>query len=145
MDGSDLVYLRESILRRVDNRKEEKIRILGATILEIDQNIGFSNQFIMLSTNFIKNNKHFLNRYRVNCLEKMLELNIENKEISNVAMKIWNTLVIQNKHLDEIGLAVGTIDEKKKSKQRFTESTKEHLLVLQLFRGAVLSYIESLR
>ena len=86
-----------------------------------------------------------MNRYRVNCLEKMLELNIENKYLLDLAIKNWHILTIQNRHLDEIGLAFGSSQEKTKSKIRFLATTKLYKDALIQFKEEMLKYIDGLK
>lgn len=103
LDRSDITDLRKKVAIRKTREKAETKRALGALLIELAQNIEMAKKIDRDSEEHIQKKRHFLTRYRLNCLEKVLELDVDDKWILDDGVILWNNLTIQNNLLDEIG------------------------------------------
>lgn len=144
LDGSDITDLSKKVTIRKTKEKAETKRMLNALLIELDQNIKVAKEIDRKTEKLIQNQQHFLNRFRLNCLEKVLELDIDDKLLLNKAVIQWQNLTIRNKNLDEIGLLVTSGEEKEKMKRDIWETIKGDSRRLEKFKEYITSYLDSL-
>lgn len=144
LDGSDTEHLRNKIALRNTTEKVETKRALSALLIELDQNIRMAKGMNNLMGEYIQKKKHFLNNYRLNCLQKVLELDIGDKWILDEAVIQWNNLTIQNNLLDQIRLALTSEEMLDERKKRLWDNLKGDIKGLENFRKYVASYLDSL-
>ena len=144
LDGSDIADLRNKVLIRKTKEKTETKRALNAILLELDQNNEMAKNIRALADEYIEKKKHFLTRYRLNCLEKMLELDIDDRKILDTAVILWRNLTIQNNLLNEIALVVTSEELRKKVKRTVWENAKNDIKGIENLKKYVASYLDSL-
>jgi hypothetical protein len=145
LDGSDIGHLREKVTKRRTTERAETKRTLNALLIELDQNIKLAKEINLRADEYIQKRKHFLTRYRLNCLEKVLVLDIDDKWLVDEAVIQWSNLTIQNSRLDEIALIVTSAEEREKMKKELWRVAKKDAEGLENFREYVASYLDSLK
>ena len=97
-----------------------------------------------LAEEYIQQKKHSYIRYRLNCLEQVLALDIDDKWILDESVIQWGNLTIQNNILDEIALVFTSDELRKNMKRTLWENAKKDSKGLENFRRHVVSYLDSL-
>jgi hypothetical protein len=142
LDGSDVAFLRELVAHHKTEHRLEERRTLNALLIEIDQNIKIAGEIIRGTDTWIKNKTHLLLRYRLNCIEKALELKVPNLILKGFIDE-WNNLTVQNNLLNEIAL-VPVEDHKKGSKEIVCANAKKDIKRLLSLKSDINAYLESI-
>lgn len=145
LDGSDIVTLRNKLTTRKTNEKIVTKRALNALLIELDQNIKTAKEIDRDMEEYIQKEKHFLIGYRLNCLEKMLELDIDDKWMLDEALIQWRNLTIDNTLINQILLVLSGSKWKEEKKNVLWNNVKKDIEGLANFREYVASYLESLQ
>lgn len=142
LDGSDITYLQNKIALQRTTEKIEKKRALNALLIELDQNLATAKEIDDAMGKLIEEKKHFITSFRLNCLQRVLEIDVEDKLILDEAAIQWERLTMRNNLLDEIRLAFATEEQKKKSKETLWGMVKDDIKRIQNFREYVASYLD---
>jgi hypothetical protein len=143
LDGSDIADLRKKVTAHKTKEKIETERALNALLIELDQNINWAKEIYRDTEKTVQNKKHYLSRFRLNCLEKVLELDIDDKWIRDEATIQWQILTVRNKNLDEIGLVLTSDEHKQKMKRDLGKNLREDTRRLEKFKEYITSYLKS--
>jgi len=94
---------------------------------------------------YIEKKMHFFFSFRLNCLQKVLELDIDDKWILDEAVIQWKNLSIDNNLLEQIRLASPWVGEEwmKERKKLLWDNVKKDIEGLVNFREYVASYLKS--
>lgn len=145
LDGSDIADLRKKATNRKTKEKIETKRTLNALLIELDQNIEVAKELDRKSEKYIQEKKHFMGSFRLNCLQKVLELDTDDTWILGQATIQWRNLTIQNNLLDEIRFGFSTAEDMERIKKRVEDNSKTIIKELGNLRRYVASYLDSLK
>lgn len=138
-DGEYVSYLREKLLMASREEVRDAQQALNSLLIEIDHNIGIATEIVRTTDNFIEKKKHSLLNYRLNCLERILGMNIDDKWIIDEAIIEWNNLTIDNNLLSDIRVHGGA--EKKK---QLKEHTGRNINNLIDFKNYIVQYLQKI-
>ena len=145
LDGSEIEHLRSKFAQRKGIEKTETRRALNALLIELEQNINMARTIDSQMEEYIQKKRHFLTDFRLNCLQKVLELDIDDKWILDEAVIQWTNLTIDNNILSQIRLALVDEEMMKTRKLGLWDNIKKDIAGLENLRNHVRSYIESLQ
>ncbi|MCJ7430060.1 hypothetical protein MUO83_02435 [Candidatus Bathyarchaeota archaeon] len=145
LDGSDMELLRRKFAQRIEAEKSETRRALNALLIELDQNIGMAKAIDSQMEEYIQKNMHFLTSFRLNCLQRVLELDIDDKWILDEAVIQWTNLTIDNNRLEQIRLSLTGKERLKMRKKTLWDDIKRDITNLEDLRKYVASYLERLQ
>ncbi len=145
LDGSEIEHLRSKFAQRKEIEKTETRRALNALLIELDQNINMARAIDSQMEEYIRKKKHFLTDFRLNCLQRVLELDIDDKWILDEAVIQWTNLTIDNNRLIQIRLGLANEELIKSRKLDLWNNIKKDIAGLEDLRNYVSSYIESLQ
>ncbi len=139
-DRQHVLELRERVLMVGKEEVRDLQQALNSLLIEIDHNIDIAKEIVQTTDNFIEKKKHILLNYRLNCLEKILGTNIDDKWIIDEAIIEWNSLTVANNQLSEIRM-YGEAEQKMKLK----ENAKTHIRNLTNFRKYIDQYLQKIQ
>jgi hypothetical protein len=142
LDGSDIEHLKNKVAKRRIGEKLETKRTLNAFLIELGQNIEFAKEINSRSGEYIEKKMHFLATYRLNCLEKVLTLDIDDKWILGEAKIQWHNLTIQNNLLEQIRVGSFINESKKRMKENLWDNARRDIEGLENFRKYIVSYLD---
>lgn len=145
LDGSDIELLRRKFAQRRGMEKYETRRALNALLIELDQNIKMAESIDNQMIEYINTKKHFLLDFRLNCLQRVLELDIDDKWILDEAVIHWTNLTIDNNRLEQIRLGIVSDDTLKSRKLELWNNIKVDITGLADFRKYVAEYVGGLQ
>lgn len=145
LDGSNIEDLERKVLARKTREKVETMRTLNALLIELNHNLKRAKEIDDHMEEYIKKRKHFLINFRLNCLERALQLDIDDKWILDEATIQWNNLTIDNNLLDQIRVVLAAPEKWREERKRLLwKNIKSDIKGLNNFRKYVASYVESL-
>lgn len=142
LDGSDIKYLQNKVAMQRTKEKTEKKRALNALLIELDQNLATAKEIDSEMGKLIEEKKHFLTSFRLNCLQKILETDVEDKLILKEAASQWAYLNAQNNLLNSIRLASMPPKQSRERKELLWEMTRNSIIRMQAFRKYIASYLD---
>lgn len=145
LDGSDIEVMRKKVALRRETEKYETKRALNALLIELDQNIELAKSINNQMEEYITKKKHFLGDFRLNCLQRVLEADVDDKWILEEAVLRWTDLTIDNNCLEQLRLSIVDEDTLKKRKLTLWNNIKEDIENLTNFRSYVAKYVEGLQ
>jgi hypothetical protein len=145
LDGSDIELLRSKFAQRRGREKSETRRALNALLIELDQNIKMAKEIDSKMEEYIQKKMHPLTDFRLNCLQKVLELDIDDKWILDEAVIQWTNLTIDNNRLEHIRLGFTGEEDVKERKKALWGNIKAEVVGLENFRKYVASYLDGLQ
>jgi len=145
LDGSELNTLRYKFAQSRVKEKAETKRALNALLIELHQNIEAAKEIDSHMEEYIEQKKHFLVDFRLNCLQRVLELDIDDKWILDEAVIQWRNLTIDNNRLEQIRLGVVGDEALKDRKRVLWGNIKADIAGLENFRKYVASYLQNLQ
>jgi hypothetical protein len=143
LDGSEIEHLRSKFAQRKGIEKTETRRALNALLIELEQNINIARAIDSQMEEYIRKKMHFLTDFRLNCLQRVLELDIDDEWILDEAVIQWTNLTIDNNLLIQIRLALVDEDAMKNRKLSLWNNIKKDIGGLENLRNHVRSYVES--
>ena len=145
LDGSDMELLRRKFAQRIEAEKSETRRALNALLIELDQNIGMAKAIDSQMEEYIQEKMHFLTSFRLNCLQRVLELDIDDKWILDEAAIEWTNLTIDNNRIEQIRLGLTGKEALKIRKKTLWDNIKRDITNLEDLRKYVALYLERLQ
>lgn len=139
-DGEKVLELRERVLTAGREEVRDVQQALNALLIEIDHNIAMAKEIVETTDNFVEEQKHTLLNYRLNCLERVLGTNIDDKWIIDEAIVEWRNLTIDNNLMSDIRMHGGA--ERKKLLKEHNENNIKNLGKL---RSYIVQYLQKIQ
>jgi hypothetical protein len=137
LDCSAVELLRKKATMQKTKEKGETRRILNSLLIELDQNVQLAKFLHEQMEWYIKEKAHPIAVFRFNCLEKMLELDIDNKTIIDNACAIWTRLNIENRMIEEMGFS-------QDAKKKVLDDLKIFMNQMENFKNHIAQYLDSI-
>lgn len=130
LNGSDIDKLSNKVALHRAKEERETRRALETLLEELDHNIRLARALDKCMEYSAEEREYFMLEYRLNCLEKVLELSVDNELIVNEANNLWDELTAQNNLLDSLrrdyeGKGKWQKETKKDLRNRIRRSIKE--------------------
>lgn len=145
LDGSEVELLRRKFAQRRETEKSETRRALKALLIELDQNISTAKSIDNQMAESIDSYKHFLVNFRLNCLQRILEVDIGDKWILDEAVIQWTNLTIDNNRLEQLRLQTVDMGTKETRMRELWKNVKKDIVGLTDLRKAIEEYIQRLQ
>ena len=145
LDGSNIADLGKKVTIRKANEERNTKRGLNALLIELDQNLKTAKMIDREVEKSIEEKSHFLVRYRLNCLEMTLGLDIDDEWILPDAINLWHNLTMMNTILGELGYVTATAKWKEETKNELSDRNQRNIRNLKMVKEHVTSYLDSLQ
>lgn len=135
-----MLELRERVLMAGKEEVRDLQQALNSLLIEIDHNIAIATDIVKTTDDFIEKKKHSLLNYRLNCLERILGINIDDRWITNEAILEWNNLTIDNNLLSDIRMHGSA-----KGKIQLKEHNETNIKNLTNFKNYIVQYLQKIQ
>lgn len=139
-DGEHVSNLRERVLITSTEASRDVQQVLNSLLIEIEFNIDTAKTIVNQTDTYIKEKKHHLLNYKLDCLERTLGSNIDDDFIIRETGIEWRNLTIDNNILSEI-----RIHGSAKNKLQLKENGKGNIKNLTNFKNHIIEYLKKIQ
>lgn len=139
-DGERVSNLRERVLITSTEASRDIQQVLNLLLIELEFNIDTAKDIVNLSDTYIKEKKHYLLNFKLDCLERTLESNIDDDFIIKESGIEWRNLTIANSLLSEI-----RIHGSARNKLQLKENSEDTIKNLTCFKNRVIKYLKKIQ